>query len=275
MSAIPVITTPRLAMPKLGLGTFQIEGRDGQAAMESALALGYRHLDTAEMYGNEAIVGAAIRASGIPRAELFVTTKVWWTNLSPDAIRAANAASLDRLGLDHVDLYHIHWPAPGMDLAAALVTLAALMAEGRTRAIGVCNFPPGTLRAALATGAPIAAVQVEYHAMLDQSALLAICHANGLVLTAYSPLGKGRLVAEPTLARIGARHGATASQVALAWLLRQQDVAAIPKAQRPESQRANLAALDIPLDAADLAAIAALPKDRRFVDPAFAPDWTA
>jgi 2,5-diketo-D-gluconate reductase B len=275
MTGIPTITTQRLSMPKLGLGTYGLTGRDGQAAVESALALGYRHLDTAEMYANEDIVGAAIRASGIPREELFVTTKVWWTNLSPDAIRAANAASLDRLGLDQVDLYHIHWPAPGMDLAAALATMTALMAEGRTRAIGVCNFPPGLLRAALATGAPLAALQVEYHALLDQSALLSICHANGLVLTAYSPLGQGRLAHEPTLARIGARHGATASQVALAWLLRQEGVAAIPKASRPESQRANMAALAVPLDAADLAAIAALPKDRRFVNPSFAPDWTA
>ncbi|MCX7686166.1 MAG: aldo/keto reductase [Acetobacteraceae bacterium] len=275
MTGIPTITTPRLSMPKLGLGTYGLSGREGQRAVESALALGYRHLDTAEMYGNEEIVGAAIRASGIPRQELFVTTKVWWTNLAPDAIRAAHAASLGRLGLDYVDLYHIHWPAPGMDLAAALATLAALLAEGRTRAIGVCNFPPGLLRAALATGAPLAALQVEYHCLLDQSALLSLCRANGLVLTAYSPLGKGHLAEEPTLARIGARHGATASQVALAWLLRQEGVAAIPKAQRPESQRANLAALGVPLDAADLAAIAALPKDRRFVNPAFAPDWAA
>jgi 2,5-diketo-D-gluconate reductase B len=275
MTGIPTITTQRLSIPKLGLGTFGLTGRDGQAAVESALALGYRHIDTAEMYANEEIVGAAIRASGIPREELFVTTKVWWDHLAPDAIRAANAASLARLGLDAVDLYHIHWPAPGMDLAAALATTTALMAEGRTRAIGVCNFPPGLLRAALATGAPLAAVQVEYHALLDQSALLSICHANGLVLTAYSPLGKGRLADEPTLARIGARHGATASQVALAWLLRQDGVAAIPKASRADSQRANMAALAVPLDAADLAAIAALPKDRRFVNPAFAPDWTA
>ena len=275
MTGIPTITTPRLSIPKLGLGTFGLTGRDGQAAVESALALGYRHIDTAEMYANEEIVGAALRASGIPRAELFVTTKVWWDHLAPDAIRTANAASLDRLGLDHADLYHIHWPAPGMDLSAALATLRALMAEGRTRGIGVCNFPAGLLRAALATGAPLAAVQVEYHALLDQSVLLSICHAHGLALTAYSPLGKGRLATEPTLARIGARHGATASQVALAWLLRQDAVAAIPKAQRPESQRANMAALAVPLDAADLAAIAALPKDRRFVDPAFAPDWTA
>jgi 2,5-diketo-D-gluconate reductase B len=139
----------------------------------------------------------------------------------------------------------------------------------------MCNCPPGMLRAALATGAPLAAVQVEYHAMLDQSALLALCRAEGLALTAYSPLAQGRLAEDPLLARIGARHGATASQVALAWLLRQDAVAAIPKASRPEGQRANLGALSVPLDAADLAAIDALPKDRRFVNPSFAPDWTA
>jgi 2,5-diketo-D-gluconate reductase B len=275
MTPIPRIVTPRLAMPKLGLGTYGLVGAEGQRAVESALALGYRHLDTAEMYGNEEIVGAAIRASGLRREELFVTTKVWWTNLAPDAIRAACAASLARLGLDYVDLYHIHWPAPGMDLPAALAALSALLAEGRTRAIGVCNFPPGMLRAALATSAPLAALQVEYHCLLDQSALLALCRQNGLVLTAYSPLAKGHLAEEPVLQRIAAKHGASAAQVALAWLVRQEGVAAIPKAQRPEGQRANLAALDLTLDEADLAAIAALPKDRRFVNPTFASDWTA
>lgn len=275
MTGLPRIATARIAMPKLGLGTYRLTGRDGQAAVESALALGYRHIDTAEMYANEDAVGAALRAVGLPREDVFVTTKVWWTNLSPDAIRAANAASLARLGLGHVDLYHIHWPAAGMDLGAALAALRALLAEGRTRAIGMCNCPPGMLRAALATGAPLAAVQVEYHAMLDQSALLALCRAEGLALTAYSPLAQGRLAEDPLLARIGARHGATASQVALAWLLRQDAVAAIPKASRPEGQRANLGALSVPLDAADLAAIDALPKDRRFVNPSFAPDWTA
>jgi 2,5-diketo-D-gluconate reductase B len=269
------IVTPLLAMPKLGLGTWQLRDAAGQAAIERALALGYRHIDTAEMYGNEEIVGAAIAASGVPRDELFVTSKVWWDHLSPEAMRAACEASLARLGLAAVDLYLIHWPAPGMDLGRSLAALERLRADGLARAIGVSNFPPGLLRAAVATGVPLACLQVEHHCLLGQDTLHALCRQHGLVLTSYSPLAKGDLSAEPTLAAIARKHGASAAQVALAWLFAMDGVAAIPKAARAETQAANLAALRLRLDAADLAAIAALPKDRRFVNPAFSPDWAA
>jgi 2,5-diketo-D-gluconate reductase B len=269
------LTTPLLDMPKLGLGTWALRGPEGQDAIERALGLGYRHIDTAEMYGNEEIVGRAIAASRVARAKLFVTSKVWWDHLEPQAIRDACAASLDRLGLAALDLYLIHWPAPGMDLPRALATLVELRERGLVRAIGVSNFPPGLLRAAIATGAPLACLQVEHHCLLGQDALHAICRANGLVLTSYSPLAKGDLSGEPTLAAIARKHGASAAQVALAWLFAMEGVAAIPKAARAETQAANLAALRLVLDAEDLAAIAALPKDRRFVNPGFAPDWAA
>jgi 2,5-diketo-D-gluconate reductase B len=270
-----VITTPLLAMPKLGLGTWQLRDAAGQAAIEQALALGYRHIDTAEMYGNEDIVGAAIAAARLPRGDLFVTSKVWWDHLAPAAMRAACEATLARLGLDAVDLYLIHWPAPGMDVPRSLEALVGLREAGLVRAIGVSNFPPGLLRAAIATGAPLACLQVEHHCLLDQSALLAICRAHGLVLTSYSPLAKGDLAEEPTLARIARKHGVGAAQVALAWLFGMEGVAAVPKAARRETQLANLAALRLSLDAEDRAAIADLPKDRRFVNPGFAPDWAA
>jgi 2,5-diketo-D-gluconate reductase B len=269
------ITTKLLDMPKLGLGTWQLRGAEGQAAIEQALALGYRHLDTAEMYGNEEIVGRAIAASGVPRGEIFVTSKAWWDHLEPAAMRAACEASLARLGLAAVDLYLIHWPAPGMDLPRAIATLVELRERGLVRAIGVSNFPAGLLRAAIATGAPLACLQVEHHCLLGQETLRAICRAHGLVLTSYSPLAKGDLSGEPTLAAIARKHGAGAAQVALAWLFAMEGVAAIPKAARATTQAANLAALRLVLDAEDLAAIAALPKDRRFVDPSFAPDWAA
>jgi len=264
-------------MPPIGLGTWRLAGASGQASVETALGLGYRHLDTAEMYGNEEMVGMALAASGLPRDDVFVTSKVWWTNLSPNAIRTCCAMSLRRLGLDQLDLYLIHWPAKGMDLNAALDTLRALQAEGLAKAIGVANFPPGLLRSALATGAPLACLQVEYHAMLDQSRLLAITRENGMVLTAYSPLAQGRLAQDPTLGAIAKRLGATPGQVALAWLMRQDGVVPIPKAARRENLAANLAALDLAplLTEADLVAIAALPKDRRAVNPTFAPDWNA
>jgi len=273
--AIPSIDTRYFSMPKLGLGTWRLRGAAGQAAVESALALGYRHIDTAEMYGNEAEVGAALAASGVARDALFVTSKVWWENLAPDTMRRAFDASLKRLGLDRLDLYLIHWPAPGMDLKRVLETLTALRESGRTRAIGVSNFPPGLLRAAIATGAPLACLQVEHHVLLSQQALLEICRPAGMVLASYSPLGKGGLAEEPMLARIAAKHAATAAQIALAWLFAMDNVAAIPKATRRESQQGNLDALKLRLDAEDLAALAGLPKDRRLISPAFAPDWAA
>jgi 2,5-diketo-D-gluconate reductase B len=271
-NAMPVIETPHLAMPKLGLGTWALKGAECARAVAEAIDLGYRHIDTAEMYGNEEAVGQGLRAASVPREQVFVTTKVWWENVAaPDR---ALEASLKRLGLDYVDLFLIHWPNPAVPLAPTLAMMEVLKERGLCRAIGVANFTPRLLGAAIATGAPIAANQVEYHVMLGQDRLLALCRAKGIVLTAYSPLGKGGLVDDPVLARIGRKHGVSGAQVALAWLFGQEMVAAIPKSERAENMRANLAALSLRLDEKDLSAIAALPKDRRFVNPAFAPDWS-
>lgn len=272
----PTLAVQGVAMPRLGFGTFRLTGDACREAVEGALARGFRHLDTAEMYGNEAEVGAGIAASGVARDELFVTTKVWHDHLAPDAIRRAFEASLGRLRLDRVDLYLVHWPAAGMDLPAVLETMVALRESGRTRAIGVCNFPLRLVRAAVEeVGAPIACLQVEYHPFLDQSALLDYLRPRGIPLVAYAPLAQGRAAADPVLEGIGRRHGVSAATVALAWLLDQPGVAAIPKAGRPESREANLAATRVRLDDDDRRAIAALPKDRRYVNPAFAPEWDA
>jgi 2,5-diketo-D-gluconate reductase B len=221
------LQTQGISLPRLGLGTFRLQGDACRAAVESALALGYRHIDTAEMYGNEDAIGAAIAAAGIARKDLHVTTKVWNDNLAPDAIRRAFGASLKKLRLDHVDLYLVHWPARNMNLPAMFETLMRLNQEGRTRAIGVANFNIALLKTVVEQiKAPIACNQVEYHAMLDQT-----------------PLRK-YLAAK-----------------------------AIPKASRSESQRANLDALNVGLDDEDRQAIAALPKDKRCVNPGFAPVW--
>lgn len=268
------LTTQGLSIPKLGLGTYRLEGDSCRAAVESALSLGFRHIDTAEMYGNESPIGDAIAASGIRRADLHVTTKVWSDHLSPAAIRSAFDASLAKLKLDQVDLYLVHWPAPGMNLGAIFETLLALRAEGRTRAIGVCNFPVALLRETIEEiKAPIACNQIEYHAMLDQSAVRTYLAAKSIPIIAYCPLAQGRMASDPTLAAIGRKHGFDAAQVALKWLLDQDGVAAIPKASRAESQKANLDALKLSLDDEDRAAIAALPKDRRCVNPSMAPAW--
>jgi 2,5-diketo-D-gluconate reductase B len=268
------LQTQGISLPRLGLGTFRMQGDACRAAVESALTLGYRHIDTAEMYGNEEAIGAALAASSVARGDLHVTTKVWNENLAPDAIRRSFETSLKKLRLDHVDLYLVHWPARSMNLPAMFETLLALKQEGRTRAIGVANFNIALLKTVVEQiKAEIACNQVEYHVMLDQTPLRQYMASKSIPLVAYCPLAQGRAAADPTLMAIGRKHGATAAQVALKWLLDQDGVAAIPKASRPESQKSNLGALNVGLDDEDMQAIAGLPKDRRCVNPGFSPAW--
>jgi 2,5-diketo-D-gluconate reductase B len=263
-----------LRLPKLGLGTWQLRGAACRAAVEHALAHGYRHIDTARMYGNEEAVGAALAASGLPREQVQVTSKVWWSDLAEDAMRRTIEASLRDLRTDYVDLYLIHWPAPDMDLPKVFGALARLQEAGLARAIGASNFPVALLRRAVEeVGAPVASNQVEYHAMLGQSKVLAYARSKGIIITAYCPLAEGRLLRRPELADIARKHEATPAQIALAWLLRQDMVAAIPKAAHPANQLSNLQALEIHLDQEDLAAIAQLPKNERCTNPPWAPRW--
>ena len=268
------LQTQGISLPKLGLGTFRMQGDTCRAAVESALALGYRHLDTAEMYANEEAIGAAITESKVARKDLHVTTKVWNENLAPDAIRKAFDTSLKKLRLDHIDLYLVHWPARNMNLPVIFETLMKLKEEGRTRAIGVANFNIALLKIVVEDiKAPIACDQVEYHVMLDQTPLRKYLATKSIPLVAYCPLAQGRVASDAALMKIGAKHNATAAQVALKWLLDQDGVAAIPKAARAESQRANLDALKVTLDDEDRKIIASLPKDKRCVNPGFAPAW--
>jgi 2,5-diketo-D-gluconate reductase B len=268
------LQTQGIRLPRLGLGTFRMQGDDCRASVESALGLGYRHIDTAEMYGNEDPIGVAIAASGIARRDLHVTTKVWNENLAPDAIRRSFDASLKKLRLDQVDLYLVHWPSKKMNLPAMFETLMKLKEEGRARAIGVANFNIALLKTVVEEiQAPIACNQVEYHVMLDQTPLRKYLAAKSIPLVAYCPLAQGRAASDQTLMAIGRKHGATAAQVALKWLLDQDGVAAIPKASGRDSQKANLDALHVGLDDEDMQAIAALPKNQRCVNPGFAPAW--
>jgi 2,5-diketo-D-gluconate reductase B len=268
------LQTQGISLPRLGLGTFRMQGDVCRAAVESALALGYRHIDTAEMYGNEDAIGAAIASSGAARKDLHITTKVWNENLAPDAIRRAFDASLKKLRLDQVDLYLVHWPAKNMNMPAMFETLVKLKQEGRTRAIGVANFNIALLKTVVEQiKAPIACNQIEYHVFLDQTAVRNYLAAKSIPLVAYCPVAQGRAASDETLMAIGRKHGASAAQVALKWLLDQDGVAAIPKASRAESQQANLDALHVGLDDEDRAAIAGLAKNKRFVNPGFAPAW--
>jgi 2,5-diketo-D-gluconate reductase B len=263
-----------LPLPKLGLGTFRMTGAVCQGAVESALALGYRHIDTGQMYGNEASVGAAIAASGLPRESIFLTGKVCHALATPDEARVSLDQSLVRLRTDYLDLCLLHWPRTGLDIPRILEMLMHAQVSGKARRIGVANFPLPLLRLAVEEiKAPIFCNQVEYHVLLDQTPILTWLRAHDMMLVAHVPLAQGRLAEHPALAAIAARHGATPAQVALKWLLDQDGVAAIPKASRMVSQRENLAALEVSLDDADRAIIAALPKDQRFVNPPFAPKW--
>ncbi|MDQ3699885.1 MAG: aldo/keto reductase [Chloroflexota bacterium] len=246
-------------MPALGLGTWQLRGATCEQAVRTALDLGYRHIDTAERYGNEDEVGTAISGSRIDRAEVFVTTKVWPDHFRAADLRRAADDSLRRLRMDYVDLYLLHWPNDGVPLAETVGALNEVAAQGKARAIGVSNFPVSLLREAVAlSAAPIACNQVEYHVLRPQPALAEYARAAGVAITAYSPLAKGRLADHPVLARFGAKYGKSASQVALRWLVQQDGVAAIPKATREPNLRANSEIFDFSLDEGDQQELAAL-----------------
>ncbi|MBS7810779.1 aldo/keto reductase [Roseococcus pinisoli] len=271
---VPILTTKHMAMPALGFGTWPLKGADCEEAVGTALAMGYRHIDTAEMYGNEEAVGAALAQTPIPRGEIFLTTKVWWDKPNGPAFRAAFEESLTRLKQPYVNLLLIHWPSPELDLPSVLTAMAKIRQDGLAHAVGVANFPSALLKQALALGiAPIACNQVEQHVMLGQQKLLDVTQPAGIVLTSYTPLGRGEVLEHPVMKRIAEEHDATPGQVALAWLLSKELVAAIPKARGTERQAENLAAAQLKLSETDLEAISALPKDKRFVNPDFAPAW--
>ncbi|GLO39055.1 MULTISPECIES: aldo/keto reductase [Pseudomonas] len=265
-----------LDLPAIGLGTWPMTGSECTQAVRQALEVGYRHIDTATAYENEAAVGQALRDSDVPREHIHLTTKVWWDRLAPKAMRQSLEDSLRALGTEQVDLFHIHWPAQDWDLARSIETLVALRDEGKARSIGVANFPLGLLRQVVETlGAPLSAIQVEYHVLLGQQPLLDYARRHDLLLTAYTPLARGQAAAQPVIQAIARKHGVLPSQVALKWLLDQDGVAVIPKAGSRENQLANLAASTVQLDDEDRAAIAGLPKNQRVVSPAFAPDWNS
>ena len=262
-----------VAVPALGFGTWQLRGEDGCHAVAVALDVGYRHLDTAREYDNEAEVGRALRASGVPREDVFLTTKVWRDDLTYRAVLRETARSLDRLGTDYVDLLLVHWPNEDVELEETLDAFQEVRERGRTRLIGVSNFTPALLEAALALVPDLACNQVEYHPFLGQDALLAVVREHGLFLTAYSPLARGRVASEWAIQEIAAVHGRSTEQVALRWLLQQDRVAAIPRSSNPEHIRMNFEVFDVALSAEEMTTISGLARGERLIDPAFAPTW--
>ncbi|MEU1619369.1 aldo/keto reductase [Streptomyces sp. NPDC005722] len=259
-----------VTMPQLGFGVFQVPDADTAAAVTSALESGYRSIDTAAVYGNETGVGQALAASGIARDELFVTTKLWNADQGYDSTLAAFDASLAKLGLDHVDLYLIHWPAPARD--TYLDTWRAfekLHAEGRARAIGVSNFQPEHLQRLIDDSDVVPAVnQVELHPRLQQAELRAFHARHGIATEAWSPLAQGALLKDPVVTGIAGRLGRTPAQVILRWHLQIGNVV-IPKSVTPERIRQNIDVFDFTLSDADIAAITALDTGARIgPDPA-------
>lgn len=262
---IPTVTLNNgVRMPQLGFGVFQVSDDDTTAAVSAALAAGYRSIDTAAIYGNEAGTGRALAECGIAREELFVTSKVWIADLGYDATLAAYESSLEKLGLDYLDLYLIHWPAPATDgYLESWRALEKLLRDGRVRAIGVSNFLPEHLEKLIGLGVTVPAVnQVELHPALQQRDVAASNAAHGVATEAWSPLAQGAVLGEPAVTAIAADHGVTPAQVILRWHLQQGRII-IPKSVTPARIRENLDVFGFELADAELAAIDALERDGR------------
>ncbi|ARF58320.1 aldo/keto reductase [Streptomyces gilvosporeus] len=272
MSKVPSITLNNgTAMPQLGFGVWQVPDDEAFATVGHALEAGYRSIDTAAVYGNEEGTGKALAASGIARDELFVTTKLWNSDQGYDSALRAFDASLEKLGLEYVDLYLIHWPLPAKDVYVDTYRALERIAEdGRAKAIGVSNFQPAHLERLLGETSVVPAVnQIELHPQFQQAASRAVHARHGIVTEAWSPLGQGRgLLADPTLGAIAAKHGRTAAQVVLRWHLQLGNVV-IPKSVTPSRIRENIDVFGFELDDADLKAIAGLDAGNRLgPDPA-------
>lgn len=252
-------TVQGVDIPKIGLGTYNMRGSDCQRAVETALDMGYRHIDTAEIYRNEREIGRALAASPVARDDLFVVSKVWSNHFQSDQVERACEASLERLGLEYLDLYLIHWPSDSVPLAETLAGMDELVRSGKTRRIGVSNFSVAQLEQARQEAeSPIFTDQVKFHVHHRQDELTDYCQTEDILVTAYTPLEKGRSDSQATLQEIGARHGKTAAQVALRWLIEQEKVVAIPKAASEQHQRENLDVFDFSLSKEDRRAIDAL-----------------
>jgi 2,5-diketo-D-gluconate reductase B len=270
----PVVTSGGAGIPAIGLGTWDLRGRTCARMVELALRLGYRHIDTAEMYDNEREVGEGLRASGVSRDDVFITTKVWPDHLAPADLERATKESLARLRLSNVDLLLIHWPNPRISLAETIAAMCRMKLVGFTRHIGVSNFTVPLIEAAarLATE-PLVTNQIEWHPYLDQSKVVAACRRHAISVTAYSPIARGRAGNDPKLRGIGLRHCKTPGQVSLRFLV-QEGAIVIPRTSKRERLEENMGIFDFELDPTEMDEIRGVAlKGTRVVDWSGAPNW--
>lgn len=274
--AIPVLEAHGARIPVIGLGTWDLRGRTCVRMVEQALRLGYRHLDTAELYDNEREVGQGLRASGVARAAVFVTTKIWPSHFAPRELARAAEESLSRLELAQVDLLLLHWPNPQIPLRETLPALCKVKRAGLARHIGVSNFTVALIEEAVKlSDEPLVCNQIEVHPFIDQSKVIAACRRRGIAVVAYSPIARGGVGRDQVLGRIAAAHGKSAAQVSLRFLV-QRGLAVIPRTSRVERLTENLAIFDFELSEREMAEIARLAqRDGRIVDYAYSgsPDW--
>lgn len=271
------VTTQGVTLPALGFGVFRMTEEEVERLVPAALDAGFRHFDTAQIYGNEAALGRALKSAGVSRGEIFLTTKVWVDNYDADRFQPSVEESLDKLQVGQVDLLLLHWPGSPVPLADQIARLNAARDAGLARAIGVSNQTIAQMRQSVAlSAAPIVTNQVEIHPYLDQTALAAEARGLGLALTGYFGMADGAVPADPALQEIGARYGKTAAQVALRWQIDRGHVA-LSKTASPARLAENIAVFDFALDAGDMARIAALARpDGRIVSPeGLAPAWDA
>lgn len=255
-----------MKMPVIGLGTWNLRGKECFEATLSALEIGYRHIDTAEMYENESEIGEALAQSLVPRDEIFLTTKVWSTHLQYQEVIRSLETSLKKLKTDYVDLLLIHWPNLNIPLSDTLRAMSYLKNMEMLKFIGVSNFDKDLLmKAQQMSSLPIMNVQVEYHPFLDQKNILSYCQKNNISLTAYCPLARGRELNNPTLEKIASKHKKTVPQVMLRWLIQQKNVVAIPKAKSADHQRLNFDIFDFQLSSDEMSTIFQLNRNQRLV----------
>jgi diketogulonate reductase-like aldo/keto reductase len=271
----PTVSSNGAKIPVIGLGTWDLRGETAARSVEAALRAGYRHIDTAAMYANESEVGAGIRSSGVPRDDIFITTKVWPSEAGDGPFQRSAEASLKRLQIDQVDLLLIHWPSQTVPLKEQVAALCDARRRGLTRHVGISNFPVRYVEAAVASATePLVTNQFEHHPWLDQSALFKVCARHGISITSYCPLGRARRLGDPVIVEIARSRRKTPAQIVLRWHVQIPMNIAVPRSSKPERIVENIGVFDFELTTEEMQRISGLAgANERMVSPSVALDW--